>query len=197
MKKLKSTYEIAMERAKSLDGELTSEEKAFLLQEKVKPLLANFYKAKIGPDQLWQELKAENDPELYIQVQLLLLESIGLQTISEEIKRRKEGMLAVENLKGGKRTSIIEQVVEQVMVLQERYRSRRKEYKELYEEALENAKMNMKPVKTKDGRIVMQLQKSLDQDTEERLENSLKELENQSKQHLNNLLDDLKKTLLS
>ena len=101
MKRLKTAYEIALERANSLDSEQSAEEKALFQREKLRPLLADFYRAKIGPEQLWEELQKKDEPELYEQAQLLLLESIGLQTSADELQRRKEAILAVESLRGG------------------------------------------------------------------------------------------------
>ena len=195
MKRLKTAYEIALERAKSLDGDLSKEEKSLFLREKLKPLLADFYREKIGPDQLWEELKKEEDPELYLQAQLLLLESIGLQTAATELQRRKEAILAVEALRGGERSPLIERLLEGLVEIQENYQQRLTEYRNFYEKALKNARMSLQPVQTSDGRVVMQMQKNLDGLTEERLEKGLQELEQQSNQAINELLAELRENL--
>lgn len=195
MKRLKTAYEIALERANSLDKELSAEEKALFQREKLKPLLADFYREKIGPDQLWEELKKEEDPELYLQAQLLLLESIGLQTAATELQRRKEAVLAVEALRGGERSPLIERLLEGLVEIQENYQQRLTEYRNFYEKALKNARMSLQPVQTSDGRVVMQMQKNLDGLTEERLEKGLQELEQQSNQAINELLAELRENL--
>lgn len=195
MKRLKTAYEIALERANSLDKELSAEEKALFQREKLKPLLADFYREKIGPDQLWEELKKEEDPELYLQAQLLLLESIGLQTAATELQRRKEAILAVEALRGGERSPLIERLLEGLVEIQENYQQRLTEYRNFYEKALKNARMSLQPVQTSDGRVVMQMQKNLDGLTEERLEKGLQELEQQSNQAINELLAELRENL--
>lgn len=195
MKRLKTAYEIALERANSLDKELSAEEKALFQREKLKPLLADFYREKIGPDQLWEELKKEEDPELYLQAQLLLLESIGLQTAATELQRRKEAVLAVEALRGGERSPLIERLLEGLVEIQENYQQRLTEYRNFYEKALKNARMSLQPVHTSDGRVVMQMQKNLDGLTEERLEKGLQELEQQSNQAINELLAELRENL--
>lgn len=195
MKRLKTAYEIALERANSLDKELSAEEKALFQREKLKPLLADFYREKIGPDQLWEELKKEEDPELYLQAQLLLLESIGLQTAATELQRRKEAVLAVEALRGGERSPMIERLLEGLVEIQENYQQRLTEYRNFYEKALKNARMSLQPVQTSDGRVVMQMQKNLDGLTEERLEKGLQELEQQSNQAINELLAELRENL--
>jgi len=192
---LKTAYEIALERANSLDKELSAEEKALFQREKLKPLLADFYREKIGPDQLWEELKKEEDPELYLQAQLLLLESIGLQTAATELQRRKEAVLAVEALRGGERSPLIERLLEGLVEIQENYQQRLTEYRNFYEKALKNARMSLQPVQTSDGRVVMQMQKNLDGLTEERLEKGLQELEQQSNQAINELLAELRENL--
>lgn len=195
MKRLKTAYEIALERANSLDKEWSAEEKALFQREKLKPLLADFYREKIGPDQLWEELKKEEDPELYLQAQLLLLESIGLQTAATELQRRKEAVLAVEALRGGERSPLIERLLEGLVEIQENYQQRLTEYRNFYEKALKNARMSLQPVQTSDGRVVMQMQKNLDGLTEERLEKGLQELEQQSNQAINELLAELRENL--
>lgn len=195
MKRLKTAYEIALERANSLDKELSAEEKPLFQREKLKPLLADFYREKIGPDQLWEELKKEEDPELYLQAQLLLLESIGLQTAATELQRRKEAVLAVEALRGGERSPLIERLLEGLVEIQENYQQRLTEYRNFYEKALKNARMSLQPVQTSDGRVVMQMQKNLDGLTEERLEKGLQELEQQSNQAINELLAELRENL--
>jgi|SRR5690554_4879502 hypothetical protein len=197
MKRLKTAYEIALERANSLDSEQSAEEKALFQREKLRPLLADFYRAKIGPEQLWEELQKKDEPELYEQAQLLLLESIGLQTSADELQRRKEAILAVESLRGGANSSLIERIIEEIVEVQENYRQRLDEYRNFYEKALKNARMSLKPVRTSDGRVVMQVQRNLDGLTEEKLEKALQELEQQSSQVINRLLAELKENLKS
>ncbi|MFI5358992.1 MAG: hypothetical protein ACHQYO_02975 [Halanaerobiales bacterium] len=197
MKRLKTAYEIALERANSLDSEQSAEEKALFQREKLRPLLADFYRAKIGPEQLWEELQKKDEPELYEQAQLLLLESIGLQTSADELQRRKEAILAVESLRGGANSSLIERIIEEIVEVQENYRQRLDEYRNFYEKALKNARMSLKPVRTSDGRVVMQVQRNLDGPTEEKLEKALQELEQQSSQVINRLLAELKENLKS
>ena len=197
MKRLKTAYEIALERANSLDSEQSAEEKALFQREKLRPLLADFYRAKIGPEQLWEELQKKDEPELYEQAQLLLLESIGLQTSADELQRRKEAILAVESLRGGANSSLIERIIEEIVEVQENYRQRLDEYRNFYEKALKNARMSLKPVRTSDGRVVMQVQRNLDGLTEEKLEKALQELEQQSSQVINRLLAELNENLKS
>lgn len=197
MKRLKTAYEIALERANSLDSEQSAEEKALFQREKLRPLLADFYRAKIGPEQLWEELQKKDEPELYEQAQLLLLESIGLQTSADELQRRKEAILAVESLRGGANSSLIERIIEEIVEVQENYRQRLDEYRNFYEKALKNARMSLKPVRTSDGRVVMQVQRNLDGPTEEKLEKALQELEQQSSQVINRLLAELIENLKS
>lgn len=195
LKKIKSALEIAMEKANEIDDGFTPEEEEMLKREEVKPLLTRFYKDKLDAEGLWQELKQTDDSELYKQAQILLLDSIGLKTTEDQLNKRKEGLLAVESLKGGGNTSVFEQAIDQIINLQERYRSERDRYQDMYEEAMENAEMSMKPVQTQDGKTVMQLQQSLDEETEERLKNAITQLETQSKQMLSQLIEQIKDNL--
>ncbi|MFP4662470.1 MAG: hypothetical protein ACLFPF_09775 [Halanaerobiales bacterium] len=195
MKKIKSALEIAMERVEQIDQEFNPEEEELLKREQVKPLLTKFYKGKIDAEGLWQDLKDKGDKELYKQAQILLLDSIGLKTTEEQLKKRREGILAVENLNGGNNTSLLEQAVEQVRNLQRRYDQEHERFQEMYEKAMENAEMSLKPVRTQDGKTVMKLQQSLDEDTEKRIKQALTELEVQSREMLAKIIEDVKSSL--
>ena len=57
--KIKTAIEIAMEKAALLD-ELSDEEKEEIEnKKKIEPIMANFYKLKLQPDDLWKQLKNE------------------------------------------------------------------------------------------------------------------------------------------
>lgn len=187
--KIKSAFEIAMERANQIDDKLLGEEELLNKQEELKPLLADFYKERLDAEGLWAKLKEKNDRDLYNIAQSLLLDSIGLKTSQEQLKLRKDGIVAIESLKGGENISFIEQIIDEICSLQERYNSEQDKYQKMYEEAMENAEMDLKPVRTEDGRTVMQLQPSIDKDLEKRINDAISQLEMQSKELLSNLIN--------
>lgn len=194
-KKMKSAYEIAMERVSEIDDEFSEEEELLFKREELKPLLAKFYKGRLDADNLWQKLKEKDDPQLYREAQCMLVDSIGLKSTSEQLKKRKEGILAVENLKGGDKTSFLEQALSQIRNLQQKYKSEREGLEERIKHAMENAEMGMKPVQTQDGQTVMKLEPSLDEETREQFKKARNQLETQSKEMLNRLLAEIKENL--
>ncbi|QTL99656.1 hypothetical protein GM661_17700 [Iocasia frigidifontis] len=195
MRKMKSAFEIAMEKAEAIGDELTAEEELRIKRDKIKPLLSDFYKEKISPEDLWERLKDEDDGDLLREAQVLLIESIGLKTADYQIKRRKEGILAIESLKEGRNSSLLEQGFEQVFNLKERYNAERERMNNIIEEQMENAQMTMKPVKTSDGRTVMKMEPAIDEETQQGFKEKLNELEMQSKQLLNQIADNIKEKL--
>ncbi|MFW5991566.1 MAG: hypothetical protein ACOCQN_00030 [Halanaerobiaceae bacterium] len=192
MKKMKSAYEIAMEKANEIDGEFTEEEELMLKREELKPLLAKFYKGRLDADELWQKLKEKDDPELYREAQCMIVDSIGLKSTSKQLKKRKQGILALENLKGGNNTSFLEQALSQIDNLQQKYNNEREQLEKRIKNAVENAEMGMKPVQTQDGKTVMKLEPTLDEETKKQFKNARNKLENQSKEMLSRLLEEIK-----
>lgn len=195
MKKMKTAYEIAMEKAAKLDDGLTPEEEKMIIQDELKPIMAEYYKEKIDAEELWQKLKGKDDETYYSQAQSLMLDSIGLRTTEQQLKRRKEGILAVESLKAEQNHSFIEQYLNQISELQQKYKTERERIRSMMEEAVENAEMQMKPVQTEDGRTVMKMEPSLNEEQQQRFKNALSELEANSSEMLTRLLDEMKNNL--
>ncbi|MBC7334451.1 MAG: hypothetical protein H5T85_08395, partial [Actinobacteria bacterium] len=103
--KIKTAAEIALERAAEI-GDLTPEEKeAIENKKKLEPILADFYRGKVGPNELWEKLKGSKD-SLLRDAQLNLLSSLTIGHEFEEIKRRKDAILALETLKQNQKTSV-------------------------------------------------------------------------------------------
>ncbi|MDI3547460.1 MAG: hypothetical protein PWR10_1112 [Halanaerobiales bacterium] len=193
MKRIKSAFEIAMEKANQIDDHLTPEEERLVKREQLKPLLARFYKGEIDAEGLWQNLKEEQDCEVLEEAQLLLIDSLGLRTPEEQFKRRKEAILAIETLKEEQNSSFLEQILNQVHSLQEKYTRERKRINDLLEKEIKNnSQMRMRPVRTQDGKTVMKLESAIDEKTERRFKNSLTELEARSGEMFNRLLKELK-----
>ncbi|HLV09917.1 MAG TPA: hypothetical protein VKY40_06905 [Halanaerobiales bacterium] len=194
MKKMKSAYEIAMEKADRIKNSDLSEENLDQL-EKAKSILADYYRGRIDAQGLWNKLKKDGERKLYLEVQKLLIDSIGIRNIPEQLQKRREAILAVESLKEQSNTSFVEQILEQVTQLQERYREELERLEKAEEEALENAQMQMKPVKTSEGRTVMKLEPTVDEETRNRLKKSYVELENRVSTMINELLGRLRKEI--
>ena len=99
---------IARERLAKI-GELTQEEKEKMLDsEKVNSLLSEFYQGQIDPESLWKRLKEEGKPSLLREAQVRLVDSLSFGSPSAELRRKRDGILAIESLKKEQNTSTIE-----------------------------------------------------------------------------------------
>jgi hypothetical protein len=193
MGKVKSAFEKAMEKAAGI-GELTPEEKERIKdQEKVRSILAEFYKGKIDRDGLWQKLKGSK-PFILKEAQQHLVDSIGLGSIPGEFQLRKDGILAIENLKDKKNVSAIEQTLNSLKNLQKEYQEgKEKAAQELREAVERNPQLRLKPIRTPDGRTVYQAALSVDEAVQARLAEFLSEHEMRYSQQFSRLIEKLKK----
>jgi arsenate reductase-like glutaredoxin family protein len=193
MGKVKSAFEKAMEKASEI-GELTPEEKEEIKdQEKIKSILTEFYKGQIDRDGLWQKLKG-NKPSLLKKAQQYLIDSFGLGSTPEEFQQRKEGILAVETLKAKQNVSAIEQMLNSVKVLQKEYQDGKDKAEEELREAIEqNPQLRLRPVRTPDGRTVLQAAYSVDEALQARLSEFMSQHEEKYSQKFVRLIEKLKK----
>jgi hypothetical protein len=193
MGKVKSALEKAMEKAAGI-GELTPEEKERIKdQEKVKSILAEFYKSQIDRDGLWQKLKGVKSFFLK-EAQQHLVDSIGLGSTPEEFQLRKDGILAIENLKEKKHIPAIEQTLNSIKILQKEYQEGKERAVEELREAVEsNPQLRLQPMKTPDGRTVYQAAVSVDEAVQARLSEFLSEHEMRYSQQFNRMIEKLRK----
>ena len=193
MEKVKSAFEKAMEKAAEI-GEFTPEEKEKLReQEKLKTLLAEFYKGQLDRDGLWQSLKGSN-PSFLKKVQQNLVDSLGLGSADEELRLRKDGILAIETLKEKQNTSMIEHILDSIVILQKEYQEGKEKAAEELREAIErNPQLRLQPVRTPDGRSVLQAAVSVDEAVQAKLSEFLSEHEKRYSLEFNRLTEKLKK----
>ena len=172
---VKSAYEKAMEKAAGI-GELTPEEKeAINDQEKIKAILTAYYKGQIDRDGLWQKLKGSK-PSLLKETQKYLVDSLGLGSTTEEFRQRKEGIVAIETLKVKQNVSAIEQTLNSMKALQEEYQEGKERAEEELREAVEsNPQLRLRPVRTPDGRTVLQAAYSVDEAVQAKLSEFMSE----------------------
>ena len=193
MGKVKSAFEKAMEKAAGI-GELTPEEKERIKdQEKVKSILAEFYKGQIDRDGLWQKLKGVK-PFFLKEAQEHLVDSLGLGSTPEEFQLRKDGILAIENLKEKKHIPAIEHTLNSIKTLQEEYREGKERAVDELRAAVEsNPQLRVQPVRTPDGRTVYQAAVSVDEAVQARLSEFLSEHEMRHSQQFNRMIEKLRK----
>jgi len=193
MGKVKSAFEKAMEKAAGI-GELTPEEKERIKdQEKVKSILTEFYKGQIDRDGLWQKLKVVK-PFFLKEAQQHLVDSLGLGSTPEEFQLRKDGILAIENLKEKKHVPAIEQTLNSIKILQKEYQEGKERAVEELREAVEsNPQLRLQPMRTPDGRTVYQAAVSVDEAVQARLSEFLSEHEMRYSQQFNRMIEKLRK----
>jgi len=194
--KIKSSYEIAMEKADKISKNTSEDEKIkFEIRNELKPLFAKYYKDKITVEELWEELE-NKDKEYLIEAQLMIIETLGLRSSQEEYRNRKKAILAIESLKSSQNTSGIEQTLGNIRQLQKQYKNERERLEnQLQKEAEKNTEMQMKPVQTEDGRTVMKLDSGLDEETKKKYNQAISNLEGQSDKRFKNLMDGLKEKI--
>lgn len=195
MGKVKSAFEKAMEKASEI-GELTPEEKEEIKdQGKIKSILTEFYKGQIDRDGLWQKLKGSK-PSLLKEAQQYLIDSLGLGSTPEEFQQRKEGILAVETLKAKQNVPAIEQMLNSVKILQKEYQDGKEKAEEELREAIEqNPQLRLRPVRTPDGRTVLQAAYSVDEALQARLSEFMSQHEEKYSQKFVRLIEKLKKEI--
>ncbi len=174
MEKVKSAFEKAMEKVAEI-GEFTPEEREEMKsKEMIKSLLADFYKGDLTRDGLWQQLRGSR-PVLLQEAQVSLADSLRLGNTHEALQQRKEGILAIEALKEKQNLSVIEQLLTSVERLQREYREgRERAVEELRAAMEENPQLRLRPVKTPNGKTVIQAALSVDEAVQVRMADFLK-----------------------
>lgn len=167
MGKVKSAFEIAMEKSAKI--ELTPAEKEKIKdEEKIKLLLTEFYRGDLEKDRLLQELK-NSKPPLLREVQLKIVDSLGLKSSPGNFQQRMDGIIAIETLKKKKNITAIKSMLNSIKTLQKKYEdAKEKVAKELEEEIESNPQLRMHPMRTPDGRTVMQAVLSVEEAVQHR-----------------------------
>ncbi len=197
MKEIKSAYEIAMEKANEISKDVSIDDQQLQIRDDLKPIMAKFYKGDIDSEGLWQQLK-EKDEEIIKTAQIMIIESLGLRTSPEEFEKRKKGILALESLKEKSQASTIEQNMANIKKLKEKHKQEREKLEKQIERHMNNnSQVQMKPVKTEDGRTVMKMESNIDQETRERFNKAISELEAKSSKQFSWLIENMKQQINS
>ena len=187
--KIKSAYELAMERADRLQDEGNAEN--LERQDQIKPILSRFFQGKIDAEELWDEFEDKGDSWL-LEAQRLMIDSLGLNSNLKEVELRKEGLLALENLKEKSDVSSMEKIMADVKKMVEQYNTEQEKLRERLERMIRNnTSREMRPMQTEDGRTVMQMVESMDEDTRRQVIKSRQEMEKKFQQHWESLKEQL------
>lgn len=149
---------IARERLAKI-GDLTQEEKEKMVDsERVNSLLSEFYQGQIDPESLWKRLKEEGKSSLLREAQIRLVDSLSFGSTPAELRRKRDGILAIETLKEGQNTSIVELNLNLVEDLQKRYKAEIEQaYNGIRTEVEGNPQLRVKQVQQGQNTMVVQL----------------------------------------
>ena len=108
--KIRTAIEIAMEKAEKLSSLSQKEKEKIDIDKKIEPVISRFFKNELDPEGLWRELKDEKNPVLK-QFQEKLIDSLTMGLKQDELERRKNAVLALENLKKNPDTAYVEKLL--------------------------------------------------------------------------------------
>lgn len=129
MPNIKSAREIALEKSKKIER-LSAQEMAEIKQEeKIDAILAQYYKDQIESDDLWYRLKGISSKYL-LKAQNNFLQSLTFQSNDYDIKKRRTGILAIENLKESNQSSDIEYYLQQLIKIKDEFIKNKEQLRE-------------------------------------------------------------------
>ncbi len=191
MAKVKSALEIALEKADKI-GVLSTEEKDMMKDEgKITEILREFFLGKIDSNVLWQRFKGSK-PALLRTAQMNLIDSLGINSLPEELQSKKKGILAIETLKEQPNTVVIESSLQAIEVLRKEYDGMKEQIVADLKKHIEgNPQLRMKQVRTPDGRT-MQVAVSVEEAVKAKLDEYLSQNEEQYLGEFSGIIEELK-----
>ena len=192
MGKVKSALEIALEKAGEIGGLSREEKERIQEEEKAASVLRDFYLGRLDSNGLWQRLKGSR-PLVLRTAQISLIETLALGSLEEEFQRRKQAIVALETLKERPNTAVIESGLNAVAALQKDYEEmREKVVEDLKKQIEKHPQLRMQPVKTADGKTVVQMALSVDEAVKSRLAEHLSEHEEEYSREFSDLIGEVK-----
>ncbi|MGD1075980.1 MAG: hypothetical protein ABR903_07890 [Thermodesulfovibrionales bacterium] len=192
---VKSAFEKAMEKIREIEALTPEEREEMNDREKLRSLLAAFYRGELSRNQIWEGFKGMK-PLLLKNAQLNMIDSLRPGATPEEFQQRREGILAIEALKELQNTAAIENSLNAIDKLQKEYRDmKERAVEEIRATIKENPQMRVRPVRTPDGRTVLQAAMSIDEAVQERMAEFLTEHGKRYEAMFAKALERLKKEL--
>ena len=195
MGEVKTAFEKAMEKMNVIE-DLSKEEKDEMKdREKLRSLLAAFYRGNLNRDETWENFR-KFSPSLLKEAQQNMADSLRLLNAPEEFRQRKDGILAIEAIKKRQNTASIENTMNFIDTLQREFQDGKQRAVEELRRAIEaNPQLRVRPVRTPDGRTVLQAIPSVDEAVQERLGDFLAEHERRYETQFMQAVARLKKEL--
>ena len=194
MGEVKSAFEKAMEKVKEIEG-LTSEEKGELKdREKLRSVLAAFYRREVSAEGMWQTLKGMR-LSLLREAQQNMADSLRLSNLPEELQLRAEGILAIEALKEEQDMAAVEHSLHTIGQVQREYAEQKERAMAELRAAVEgNPQLRVRHVRGPDGRV-LQAAMSVDEAIQMRMAEFLAEHEKRYEDMFSQVMERLKKEL--
>lgn len=189
---IKSAIEIAMEKSKNIDKLSPQEMIAIKQQEKIDSILAKYYKDQIDSDNLWYKLKGISTG-LLVKAQNGFLKSLTFQNNEYESKKRKDGILAIENLKKENQSSEIEQYFEELNNIRIEFQKNKEQLMQNLRKELERDPQQMLQTIQQGNQIIVKqltIQEALEQN--QQLKENINQLQKQFKKKFEEVKEKLR-----
>ncbi len=188
---IKSALEIALEKSNNIDKLSPQEMNKIKQQEKIDNILAKYYKDQIESDDLWKHLKDVSN-QFLVMAQNNFLQSLTFQSNDYEVKKRKDGILAIENLKKNNQSANIELYLEQLKNIQDEFQKNKEQVlKNLREELEKDPQKRLQTVQQGNQIVVKQLSLEEALEQNQQLKQKLNQLEEQFKRKYNMVKEEL------
>ena len=188
---IKSALEIALEKSKNIDKLSPQEMNKIKQQEKIDNILAKYYKDKIESDDLWQHLKDVSN-QFLVMAQNNFLQSLTFQSNDYEVKKRKDGIMAIENLKKNNQSANIELYLEQLKNIHDEFQKNREQVlKNLREELEKDPQKRLQTIQQGNQIVVKQLSLEEALEQNQQLKQKLNQLNEQFKRKYNMVKEKL------
>lgn len=192
--RIKSAYEKAMERAEEMTEETEGEGGVdYARREEIKPILSKFFRDEIDSDELWQEFSQKGEAELKA-AQEMIINTLGLNSNDKEIEKRKQGLLALEDLKGNSQVSSVERTMDEVSRVVQQYNTEQERLRDKLKDMLQRQMQQQQ----QQGQMnanggPMQMVQHLDEETRRRIAQTREQME----EKFQNQWDQVKSKLMS
>ncbi len=175
--RIKSAYEKAMERAEDMiedtEGSINYERR-----EEIKPKLSRYFQGEIDSDELWQEFSGAEEDELKM-AQEMIIESLGLNSSEEEIQKRRQAVLALEDLKDNSQVRTAERALDQVSKVVQQYNSEQERLRSKLKDMMRQQMQDQQQRGQLNGdAVTMQAVQNMDEETRRRIARTREQMEN-------------------
>ncbi len=192
MAKVRSALEIALEKAGSIAALTPEERQKARDEERLLAVLREFYQGKYDSGGLWQCLQGSS-PSLLLKAQINLINTFGVGIAQQAFQDRKQAILALETLKENQNTAVIEAVLNEIEALLQEYLSVKENAVEDLKRQIEAyPQLRMKPVRTANGKTVVQMRMSVDEAVKGKLSEFFAEQEGRFGEEFSALVESLK-----